>query len=75
MRKAMEKADFKSVRGDFKFGTNHIPMQNFYLQDAVKQGDDYGHEDRRARSSTNDQPTSTSASARCRTRSTAFIRS
>jgi len=41
MRKAMEKANFKSVRGDFKFGNNHIPIQNFYLQDAVKQGDDY----------------------------------
>ena len=36
MRKAMEKADFKSVRGTFKFGNNHIPIQNFYLQDVVK---------------------------------------
>ena len=35
----MEKADFKSVRGDFKFGNNHIPIQNFYLQDAVKNAD------------------------------------
>ena len=25
MRRAMEKADFKSVRGDFKFGKNHVP--------------------------------------------------
>ena len=41
MRKEMEKADFKSVRGNFKFGNNHIPIQNFYLQDAVKEGDDY----------------------------------
>jgi branched-chain amino acid transport system substrate-binding protein len=41
MRQAMEKADFKSVRGNFKFGNNHIPIQNFYLQEAVKQGDDY----------------------------------
>src|SRR3981081_790053 len=41
MRKEMEKANFKSVRGNFKFGHNHIPIQNFYLQDAVKQGDDY----------------------------------
>ena len=41
MRKEMEKANFKSVRGSFKFGPNHIPIQNFYLQDAVKQGDDY----------------------------------
>jgi branched-chain amino acid transport system substrate-binding protein len=29
------------VRGNFKFGHNHIPIQNFYLQDVVKQGDDY----------------------------------
>src|SRR5512140_3116832 len=41
MRKAAEKADFKSVRGNFKFGNNHIPIQNFYLQDAVKEGDEY----------------------------------
>ena len=41
MRKEMEKANFKSVRGNFKFGPNHIPIQSFYLQDAVKQGDDY----------------------------------
>ena len=39
MRKEMEKADFKSVRGGFKFGNNHIPIQNFYLQDAVKNDD------------------------------------
>ena len=39
LRKAMEKADFKSVRGAFKFGHNHIPIQNFYLQDAVKDAD------------------------------------
>jgi branched-chain amino acid transport system substrate-binding protein len=41
MRKQVEKAAFKSVRGHFKYGNNHIPIQNFYLQDAVKQGDDY----------------------------------
>src|SRR2546421_8975691 len=41
LRRAFEKADFKSVRGNFKFGHNHIPIQNFYLQDVVKQGDDY----------------------------------
>jgi branched-chain amino acid transport system substrate-binding protein len=39
LRKALEKADFKSVRGNFKFGNNHIPIQNFYLQDAVKNAD------------------------------------
>ena len=39
MRKEMEKADFKSVRGNFQFGNNHIPIQNFYLQDADKTAD------------------------------------
>jgi branched-chain amino acid transport system substrate-binding protein len=39
MRKEMEKANFKSVRGGFKFGNNHIPIQNFYLQDATKSAD------------------------------------
>jgi branched-chain amino acid transport system substrate-binding protein len=39
MRKEMEKADIKSVRGNFKFGNNHIPIQNFYLQDAGKNAD------------------------------------
>jgi branched-chain amino acid transport system substrate-binding protein len=41
VRKALEKADFKSVRGKFRFGKNHIPIQNFYLQEAVKEGDGY----------------------------------
>src|SRR5690349_23581752 len=36
VQKALEKANFKSVRGNFKFGNNHIPIQNFYLQDVVK---------------------------------------
>src|SRR5262249_35242887 len=35
-RAALMKANFKSVRGDFKFGNNHFPIQNFYLQDVVK---------------------------------------
>ena len=39
MRKEMEKADFKSVRGDFKYGNNHIPIQNFYLVNAAKGAD------------------------------------
>jgi branched-chain amino acid transport system substrate-binding protein len=39
MKAAMEKANFKSVRGAFKFGNNHIPVQNFYLQDVVKDAD------------------------------------
>ena len=63
MRKAMRKANFKSVRGNFKFGTNHIPIQNFYLQDVVKDGDGYRAQDRRAPSSRTTR-TSTSTSAR-----------
>jgi hypothetical protein len=33
------KADFKSVRGDFKFNTNHYPIQNFYVVKAAKRPD------------------------------------
>jgi branched-chain amino acid transport system substrate-binding protein len=39
MRREMEKADFKSVRGGFRYGNNHIPIQNFYLQEAAKNAD------------------------------------
>src|SRR5579872_3342440 len=35
----MEKANFKSVRGPFRYGNNHIPIQNFYLSEVVKDGD------------------------------------
>jgi branched-chain amino acid transport system substrate-binding protein len=41
VRHALEKANFKSVRGNFKYGPNHFPIQNFYLQAAVKEGDSY----------------------------------
>ncbi|WP_409191497.1 ABC transporter substrate-binding protein [Bradyrhizobium sp. RDM4] len=36
MKAEMEKANFRSLRGAFKYGNNHIPIQNFYLQDVVK---------------------------------------
>ena len=36
MRAAMEKADYASVRGPYRYGNNHFPIQNFYLQKAVK---------------------------------------
>jgi len=36
MRAEMRKANYKSVRGPYKYGNNHIPIQNFYLQDVVK---------------------------------------
>src|SRR5258705_199001 len=39
MKAEMEKANFKSLRGPFKYGNNHIPIQNFYLQDVVKDAD------------------------------------
>jgi branched-chain amino acid transport system substrate-binding protein len=41
MRAEMQKADYASVRGPYKYGNNHFPIQNFYLQEAVKTGDDY----------------------------------
>lgn len=40
LRKALEAANFKSVRGDFKFNRNHFPIQNYYLRQVVK--DDKG---------------------------------
>ncbi|WP_341991780.1 ABC transporter substrate-binding protein [Azorhizobium sp. AG788] len=39
LRKALEKADFQSLRGTFSFGPNHYPVQDFYLVKAVKRPD------------------------------------
>jgi branched-chain amino acid transport system substrate-binding protein len=39
LREAIRKADFKSLRGDFKFGTNGFPIQDFYLVKAAKRPD------------------------------------
>jgi branched-chain amino acid transport system substrate-binding protein len=36
MRDEMRKANYASVRGPYKYGNNHFPIQNFYLQEAVK---------------------------------------
>ncbi len=36
VRAELAKANFKSLRGDFKYNTNHFPIQNFYIQEAVK---------------------------------------
>jgi branched-chain amino acid transport system substrate-binding protein len=36
MRNEMRKASYASVRGPYKYGNNHIPIQNFYLQEVVK---------------------------------------
>lgn len=38
-RAALEAAEFRSVRGDFKFNANHFPIQDFYLVQAVKRDD------------------------------------
>lgn len=32
LKKALEAKNFKSVRGDFKFNSNHYPVQNYYLR-------------------------------------------
>jgi branched-chain amino acid transport system substrate-binding protein len=40
LRQALEAANFKSVRGDFKFNKNHFPIQTYYAQMVVK--DDKG---------------------------------
>lgn len=39
LRKALEAADFESLRGDFAFNNNHFPIQDFYLL-RVDQRDD-----------------------------------
>jgi branched-chain amino acid transport system substrate-binding protein len=39
MRNAMRKANYASVRGPYRYGNNHFPIQNFYLQDVVKDAD------------------------------------
>ena len=35
----MAKADFPSVRGSFKYGNNHFPIQNFYLREVAQDAD------------------------------------
>jgi branched-chain amino acid transport system substrate-binding protein len=39
LRAAIKKADFKSLRGAFKFNTNHYPIQDFYLVKVAKRPD------------------------------------
>jgi len=39
MRQEMRKANYPSVRGPYKYGNNHFPIQNFYLQEAVRDAD------------------------------------
>ncbi len=40
LRAAMKAADYDSVRGKYTYGNNHMPIQNFYLREVVK--DDQG---------------------------------
>ncbi|MEO0730720.1 MAG: ABC transporter substrate-binding protein, partial [Pseudomonadota bacterium] len=39
LRAAIKAADFTSVRGAFKFNTNHYPVQDFYLYKVAKRDD------------------------------------
>jgi branched-chain amino acid transport system substrate-binding protein len=39
VRAALKKAEFQSLRGKFKFGTNQYPIQDFYLVKVAKRGD------------------------------------
>ena len=36
VRAELKKANFKSLRGGFTYNTNQFPIQNFYIQEAVK---------------------------------------
>ncbi|MCO5134462.1 MAG: ABC transporter substrate-binding protein [Phyllobacteriaceae bacterium] len=38
-RAALEEADFDSVRGSFKFASNHHPVQDIYVREVIKEGD------------------------------------
>jgi branched-chain amino acid transport system substrate-binding protein len=39
MRNEMRKANYASVRGKYRYGNNHFPIQNFYLEEAAKDAD------------------------------------
>jgi branched-chain amino acid transport system substrate-binding protein len=39
MRAEMRRANYASVRGPYRYGNNHFPIQNFYLQEAVRESD------------------------------------
>lgn len=38
MIKTLKTVKFNSVRGEFRFNTNHYPIQNYYLREIVKDG-------------------------------------
>jgi branched-chain amino acid transport system substrate-binding protein len=39
LRAAIKKANFKSLRGEFKFNVNHFPIQNYYIAQVEKAAD------------------------------------
>ncbi len=39
LRAAMKSANYNSVRGKYTYGNNHMPIQNFYLREVVKDDD------------------------------------
>jgi branched-chain amino acid transport system substrate-binding protein len=39
VRAALQKAEFRSLRGDFRFGQNGYPIQDFYMVRAAKRAD------------------------------------
>ncbi|MCP4490489.1 MAG: ABC transporter substrate-binding protein [Gammaproteobacteria bacterium] len=39
VRAAMEKANYESIRGNYSYGNNHMPIQNFYLREVVTDAD------------------------------------
>ncbi len=43
LQAALEAAEFDSLRGDFAFGPNHYPVQDFYLLGMVKRDDGAYH--------------------------------
>lgn len=38
-RAALKEADFSSVRGNFKFSSNHHPIQDIYVREVIKEGE------------------------------------
>ncbi len=39
LRAALKAADYDSVRGDYSYGKNNMPVQNFYLREVVEDAD------------------------------------
>ncbi|MFC3615400.1 ABC transporter substrate-binding protein [Lutimaribacter marinistellae] len=39
IRAAMKEADYGSVRGEYSYGNNNLPIQNFYLREVVEDAD------------------------------------